>query len=189
MRKVIAAINMTLDGFCEHTAVDADEELHRHYTDLLANGGTVLYGRITYQLMEVYWPTVVKNPTGTKSMDEFAAAIDNIPKIVFSRTMQHVEWNTARLAKGSIEEEVLKLRQQAGKDIIVGSRSLIVTLLNLNLIDEFQLCVHPSILGDGLVPLWDNINDRINLKLLKTKTFSRGAIVLYYEPVKNKLVP
>ncbi len=189
MRKLIAAINMTLDGFCDHTAMIADDEIHQHYNELLSSAGTVLYGRITYQLME-YWATVVKNPTGIKSMDEFAVTIDNIPKIVFSRTMKNVDpiaigWKNAKLAKGGIKEEVLELKQQAGKDILVGSRSLIVTLMNLNLIDEFQLCVHPIILGSGLTPLLKNINDRINLKLLKTKTFSCGAITLYYEPVKK----
>ncbi len=182
MRKLIAAINMTLDGFCEHTALIADEEIHQHYTELLTNAGILLYGRITYQLMESYWPTVVKNPMGIKSMDEFAVAIDNIPKIVFSNTLKNVEWKTAKLAKKDIKEEVLELKQQAGKDILVGSRSLIVTLLNLNLIDEFQLCVHPIILGSGLTPLLKNINDRINLKLFKTKTFGCGAVMFYYEP-------
>ena len=185
MRKLIAAINMTLDGFCEHTALIADEEIHQHYTELLTNAGILLYGRITYQLMESYWPTVVKNPMGIKSMDEFAVAIDNIPKIVFSNTLKNVEWKTAKLAKKDIKEEVLELKQQAGKDILVGSRSLIVTLLNLNLIDEFQLCVHPIILGSGLTPLLKNINDRINLKLLKTKTFGCCAVTLYYEPTKK----
>jgi len=183
MRKLVAAINMTLDGFCDHTSMIADDELHDHYTGLLKNAGAILYGRITYQLME-YWPTVVKNPTGNKSMDEFAVVMDNIPKIVFSHTLKSVDWKTARLAKKDIKEEVLELKEQAGKPVLVGSRSLIVTLLNLNLIDEFQICVQPVIAGKGL-SLLENIDDRINLKLLKTKTFSSGSIVLYYEPAKK----
>jgi len=183
MRKLIAAINMTLDGFCDHTAMIADEELHQHYNELLSNAGTIIYGRITYQLME-YWRTVVKNPTGNKSVDEFAVTIDKVPKIVFSRTLQDVEWKTARLAKRDIKEEVLELKQQTGKDILVGSPSLIVTLMNLNLIDEYQLFVHPVILGKGL-PLFKNINDGTILKLFKTKTFRSGSITLYYEPTKK----
>jgi dihydrofolate reductase len=187
MRKVIAAINMTLDGFCDHTALIADDELHQHYNDLLKSADVILYGRITYELME-YWPTVVKNPTGNKSIDEFAVTMDNIPKVVFSRTLKNVEWKTARLAKGDIEEEVLELKQSrngGSKDILIGSRSLIVTLLNLDLVDEFQLCVQPIIAGKGL-PLLNNINDRIDLKLLKTKTFTNsGSIVFYYEPTKK----
>ncbi|MEJ7682537.1 MAG: dihydrofolate reductase family protein [Segetibacter sp.] len=176
---------MTLDGFCDHTAMIADEEIHQHYNELLNSADTVLYGRITYQLMESYWPTVVKNPTGNKPTDEFAVIIDNISKIVFSHTLKNVEWKNAKVAKRGIKEEVLELKQQAGKDILVGSRSLIVTLMNLNLIDEFQLCVQPIILGNGSIPLLKNINDRINLKLLKTKTFGSGSITLYYEPAKK----
>lgn len=183
MRKLIAAINVTLDGYCDHTAGIADDELHQHYNELLKSADAVIYGRITYQLME-YWPTVVKNPTGNKSIDDFAATIDNISKIVFSHTLKNVEWKNSRLAKGNLKEEVLALKQQPGKDVLVGSPSLIVALMNLNLIDEFQLCVHPVILGKGL-QLLKNINDRINLKLLRTKTFGSGAVTLYYELAKK----
>jgi dihydrofolate reductase len=184
MRKLIAAINMTLDGFCDHTAGIADEELHQHYSELLSNADAIIYGRITYQLMESYWPSVVKNPTGNKPMDEFAVIIQNIPKIVFSHTLNNVDWKNVKLAKGGVKEEVLELKQQPGKDILVGSPSLIITLMKLNLIDEYQLCVHPVIVGRGL-PLFKNINDRTILKLLKTKTFSSGSITLYYEPTQK----
>ena len=183
MRKLIAAINMTLDGFCDHTAIIPDDEIHKHYTDLLSKADAILFGRITYQLME-YWQTVVKNPTGNKSIDEFAVIMDRIPKIVFSHTLKKVEWESAKLANQAIDEEVLELKQQSGKDILVGSRSLILTLMKLNLIDEYQFCVHPVIAGNGL-PLFENINDRTILKLIKTKTFSSGAVTLYYEPTKR----
>jgi dihydrofolate reductase len=184
MRKVIAAINMTLDGFCDHTAIIPDEEIHQHYTELLSEAGAILYGRITYQLME-YWQPLVKNPSGEKTMDDFAMAIDKIPKIVFSHTLKNVEWESAKLSNRTIEEEVLELKQQSVKDIFVGSRSLIIYLMKLNLIDEYQLCVHPVIVGSGL-PLFENINDRTILKLIKTKIFSSGAVILYYEPTKEK---
>jgi dihydrofolate reductase len=184
MRKLIAAINVTLDGFCDHTAMIADEELHQHYADLLSNADTILYGRITYQLMESYWPSIVKNPTGDKATDGFAVIIDNIPKIVFSHTLKNVEWESAKLANRDIEEEVLELKQQPGKDILVGSPSLIVTLTQRGLIDEYQLCVHPVIVGNGL-PLFKNINNKTILKLLKTKSFNSDAITLYYEPTKK----
>jgi dihydrofolate reductase len=179
MRKLIAAMNMTLDGFCDHTAMIADDEIHQHYSELLRSAGTLLYGRITYQLME-YWPTLIKNPSGNKSMDEFAVIMDNIPKVVFSHTLKSVEWKTARLAKRDLKEEVLELGQQSGKDILVGSPSLIVALSQLDLIDEYQLGVQPIVLGSGL-PLFKNIRDRIDLKLLKTKSFGCGAVMLYYE--------
>ena len=180
MRKLIAAINMTLDGFCDHTAIIADDELHQHYNELLSNADTLLYGRITYQLMESYWPTVVKNPTGNKPMDEFAVIIDNISKIVFSHTLKNVDWKNTKLKKEVIKEEVLDLKQQAGKNILVGSPSLIVALTQMTLIDEYQLYVHPIISGNGL-PLFKNIKDRVNLKLLKTRTLGSGTIMLHYE--------
>jgi len=183
MRKVIAAINMTLDGFCDHTATIADGEIHQHYDELLKSADTIIWGRVTYQLME-YWPTVIKNPTGNKPIDEFAVTVDKIAKIVFSRTLKNVEWRNTRITKGDIKEEVLALRQQSGKDILVGSPSLILASLNLNLIDEFQLCIHPVIAGNGL-QLFKNITDRIDLKLVRTKTFGCGAITLYYEPSKK----
>ena len=184
MRKLIAAINMTLDGFCDHTAGIPDDEIHQHYADLLSNADTILYGRITYQLME-YWRTLLENHSDEKSMNDFAIAIDKIPKIVFSHTLKNVEWESAKLANRDIEEEVLELKQQSGKDILVGSRSLIIQLMNLNLLDEFQLCIHPVIAGTGL-PLFENIKDRTVLKLIKTKTFSGGAVMLYYEPTNEK---
>ena len=184
MRKLIAAINMTLDGFCDHTAGIPDDEIHQHYTDLLSNADTILYGRITYQLME-YWRTLLENPSDEKSMNDFAIAIDKIPKIVFSHTLKNVEWESAKLANRDIEEEVLELKQQSGKDILVGSRSLIIQLMKLNLLDELQLCVHPVVAGSGL-PLFENINDRTILKLTKTKTCRGGAVMLYYEPTNEK---
>ena len=184
MRKLIAAMNMTLDGFCDHTAMIADDEIHQHYNELLSNADTLIYGRITYQLMESYWPTVVKDPTGNKPMDEFAVLIDNISKIVFSRTMKNVDWRNTKLKKEIIKEEILELKQQAGKNILVGSPGLIVALAQLDLIDEYQLGVQPTVLGSGL-PLFKNIKDRIDLKYLKTKTFGCGALMLYYERQKK----
>lgn len=180
MRKLIAAINLTLDGFCDHDAITPDEEIHEHYTDLLKNADTILYGRITYQLME-YWPPIVKNPTGNKAMDEFAVVMDHIQKIVFSHTLKSVEWETAKLAKQSIEAEVAELKQQPGKDILVGSRSLMLQLMKLGLIDEYQFCLHPVIVGKGL-PLFENISNKINIKLTKTENFGGGAVLLYYSP-------
>jgi dihydrofolate reductase len=186
MRKIIAAINMTLDGFCDHTAMIADDEIHQHYNELLSNADALLFGRITYQLMESYWPSVVKNPTRNKPMDEFAILIDNITKIVFSRTLKNVGWKNTELKKKVIKEELLELKQSrngGSKNILVGSPGLIVALTQLDLIDEYQLGVQPIILGRGL-PLFKNVRDRVDLKLLKTKTFGCGAVTLYYEPTK-----
>lgn len=183
MRKVIAAINMTIDGFCDHTAGIPDEEIHHHYADLLDKSGVVLYGRITYQLMQ-FWQTLLKNPSGEKSMDDFAKAIDKVPKIVFSNKLKNTDWDSAKLADQPIEETVKELKQEPGRDILIGSRSLILQLMKLNMIDEYQLCVHPVIEGKGL-PLFENVNHRTILKLMNTKTFSGGAVILYYQPNKE----
>lgn len=171
---------MTIDGFCDHTGMDPDEEIHRHYENLLNQGGVILYGRITYDLMK-FWQTLAENPSGEKSMDDFAKSMDNIPKIVFSNTLKDTGWNSAKLSNLSLEEEVLELRQQSGKDIYVGSRSLIIQLFNLKLIDELQLCIHPVAIGSGL-PLFENLNERTSFKLLKTKTFASGAMISYFKP-------
>jgi dihydrofolate reductase len=181
MRKIIAAFNTTIDGFCDHTAGLPDEEIHNHYKELLSEGDAILYGRITYQLMQ-YWQTLVKKPSGEKSMDDFAMAIDKIPKIVFSHTLKDTEWDSATLSNKSLQETTLELKQQEGRDIFIGSRSLIVELTNLNLIDEYQLCIHPVIIGKGL-PLFEKIKERTIFKLLNTKTFSSGAIILYYNRI------
>jgi dihydrofolate reductase len=183
MRKIIAAINMTLDGFCNHDSVIADDELHEHFNELLRNLDTLIYGRTTYQMMESYWPTVVKDPTGNKPTDDFAELIDNISKIVYSRTLQSVDWKNSTLKREIIKEEILELKEKPGKDIGVGSPSLIVALTQLGLIDEYQPVIHPVILGSGLT-LFKNITDRVDLKLLNTKIFGSGAIALYFEPTK-----
>jgi dihydrofolate reductase len=185
MRKIIAAINMSLDGFCDHTAMTPDEEVHQHYTELLSSGDAILYGRITYELMQ-YWQDLVKNPSGEKEMDDFAQSIDRIPKIVFSSTLkaEDIDWESARLSKRTLEEEVLELKQKPGRDLFIGSRSLIIQLMNLHLIDELQICVHPVVVGKGL-PLFEKISDRTLLRLRNTKTFDGGAVILSYEPINE----
>jgi len=113
-------------------------------------------------------------------MDDFAEAIDNISKIVYSRTLENVDWKNTELKREVVKEEVLELKEKAGKDIIVGSPGLIASLANLGVIDEFQLGVQPTVVGSGLA-LFKNITDRVDLKLLRTKTFGCGAVFLYYE--------
>lgn len=182
MRKVIAAINMTLDGICDHTAGVIDEELLQHYTDLIDHAGIILYGRKTYELMQ-FWKTLLENPIGEKSMNKFAVSIHNLPKLVFSNTLHDTNWDTAKLSDVPLKEKVLELKKQPGKDILVGSRSLIVQLLNDNLIDELQICIHPIIEGKGL-KLFDQITGQIILKLIKIKTLDSGVTIFYYEPTR-----
>lgn len=180
MRKAIAAINMSLDGYCDHTAMVPDEEIHRHYAALLENAGVILYGRITYQLMQ-YWQSLLENPSEIASMNEFARAIDKVPKIVFSRTLENTGWDSAELARQSPEEVVRKLKNKPGKDIFIGCRSLINQLLKLQLIDELQICIHPVVAGRGL-PLFDTTEGPTRLRLVNTKTFRGGAVILFYKP-------
>ena len=183
MRKIIAGINLTIDGYCDHTVILPDEEIHQYYEAQLNAADAILFGRITYELMQ-FWQTLVKNPSGEKTMDDFAVAIDIIPKIVFSHTLKSTGWDSATVSDRSLDALVSELKQQPGRDILVGSRSLIIQLMKLNLIDEYQLCVHPVVAGSGL-PLFENVNDRTILKLIKTRTFSGGAVTLYYEPVNK----
>lgn len=130
-----------------------------------------------------FWQTLLKNPSGGKSMDNFAIAIEKIPKLVFSNTVENTEWDTAQLSDKSLEEKVLELKQSPdGRDFLVGCRSLIIQLMILKLIDEFQLCIHPVVAGSGL-PLFEKINERTLFKLKKTKIFGSGAVTLYYEPI------
>lgn len=184
MRKVIAAINMTLDGVRDHTVGIVDEKLHRHYADLINSGGVILYGRTTFELMK-FWQTLLLHPSGKKSMDDFAISIDKIPKLVFSKTLKNTSWDSAEISDKLLGEKVSELKQQAGKDILIGSRSLIIELLNQNLIDEFQISIHPIIEGNGL-PLFDKIRKRISLRLVNTKILDSGVAIFYYQPAKER---
>jgi len=180
MRKVIAATNITIDGVYDHTEGLSDGEIHQHYADLLDSADLILYGRTTYQLMQ-YWQTLLKNPSGEKTADDFANSIDRVTKIIFSNTLKNTDWNSAKLATKPLDELVRELKKQSGKDVLVGSRTLIMQLMNLNLIDEYQLCIQPVVAGKGS-QLFDNVKERAILKLTKTKNFTNGAIILYYEP-------
>lgn len=181
MSKVIAAINMTLDGVFDHDAVNASEELHQHYAELINEADVILYGRITYQLME-YWKTVLVNPTGNIATDVFAVSMDKIEKIVFSRTMEASNWDTATIAEEAPEKVISRLQMQQAGTILIGSRSLLIQLMKFNLVDEFQLCIHPIVAGRGAL-LFEQQDWRQFFRLIKTKVLDSGAIVLYYQPV------
>ena len=118
MKKIIAAFNMTLDGICDHTVGVADNELHQHYAELIDNGGVILYGRTTYQLM-LFWQDWLKKPSGDKSMDDFATSIDKIQKLVFSNTLKDTSWNSAKIADKSLVDEVLELKKNLKKTFLL----------------------------------------------------------------------
>jgi dihydrofolate reductase len=132
-----------------------------------------------------FWQTLLTNPSDKKSMNDFAFSIDKIKKIVFSNTLKNTGWDTATIANRPLEDTVLELKQQSGQGILIGSRSLIIQLLNSNLIDEFQICIHPMVEGKGL-KLFDQIKDRIIFKLIKTKSLNSGVTIFYYEPIRDK---
>ena len=186
MRKVFLFNMTTLDGFFEGPNQDiswhnADEEFNEFAIDQLNESGALLFGRVTYQLMANYWPT----ESAINDDPIVAGLMNSLPKIVFSKTLDKAEWNNSRLVKENVAEEVLKLKQQPGKDIaIFGSSDLAVTLAKNGLIDEYRIIVNPVFLGDG-TPLLKGIKEKINLKLLKTRTFKSGNVLLYYAPERG----
>jgi len=187
MRKVILSNLVTLDGFFagpngELDWFIVDEEFNEYANDLLGKIDAILFGRVTYQLMADYWPS----PSATRDDPIIADKMNNLPKIVFSKTLQKVEWNNSRLVKENIAKEIMKLKQQPGMDMVIfGSGSIVSNFMQLGLIDEYRIIVNPVVLGNGK-PLFKGINDKHNLKLLKTKVLGSGAVILYYQPTENK---
>jgi len=185
MRKVFMFNLVTLDGYFEglNREIDwhnVDAEFNEYAIDMLNSADTLLFGRVTYELMANYWPT----PDAIKNDPIVAEKMNTLPKIVFSRTLDKAEWQNTRLVKGALAEEIQKMKKQPGKDmVILGSGSIVSGLAPLGLIDEYRIMVNPVILGWGK-PLFTGIKDRLNLKLLKTKTFKSGNVLLYYEPIK-----
>jgi dihydrofolate reductase len=180
MRKVTFGINITIDGYCGHeSAVAADGELHEYFTNLLHDSRVHIFGRETYHLMYPYWHDVAVNGSETEVVNEFARAFDSIPKIVFSTTMKNVEWNNTTLLHSNLREEILKLKEQSGKDIAIGSLNIASQVAGWNLIDEYHLVFHPVIAGKG-PRLFDSV-ENLRLNLVASKTFGSGAVALHYK--------
>ena len=184
MRKVIFGINMTLDGNCDHTKGIADEEIHEYFTDRMREVDTLVYGRKTYQLMVPFWPDMAKSKSGpTKSMNEFAQAFDSVKSIVvFSRSLDSaVDRDKTRIVRGDLQGEILKLKQQPGKDISTGGVDIPSQLIELGLVDEYHFVVHPIIAGDGPRLLDGNsLPEKRQLRLVDSKTFKSGSVALHY---------
>lgn len=181
MSRVVFAFNFTADGYCSHTDMIADEELHEYFTGVLRNASLILYGRITYQLMVPYWPAIAKTQSDTAATNEFARVFDSLNKVVFSTTLNRVEGNNTRIVRANIAQEVLTLKQQPGKDICVGSLSIASQLSELGLIDEYQFVVHPVVAGKG-PRLFETVKPQATLRLdlIGSKTFQSGAVALQY---------
>jgi dihydrofolate reductase len=183
LRKVIVFMMTTPDCYFAGPEGDidwhnVDEEFNEFANEQLNSVDTLLFGRVTYELMAGYWPT----PTATTDDPIIAGQMNSLPKLVFSRTLDKAEWHNTRLIKDNVAEEVTRLKQQPGKDLIImGSSNLSASFIDLGLIDEFRIMVNPVVLGDGK-PLFKGIHDKLNLKLLKSRTFNSGNVLLYYQP-------
>ncbi len=178
MRKLIFAINMTINGEADHNTVIADEELHDFHTQLLDTVDLILFGRKTYQLLADFWPSARDYPEVTQDMLKFADKINPLPKIVFSKTLEKAEWNTT-IVRSDAVEEVKKLKQQPGLAISVGGLSLASELSKHGLIDEFWFLIQPMTASTGK-RIWYNLDNRINLELRDSRTFKSGVSALHY---------
>ncbi len=183
MRNVVFAINVTFDGCCDHTKFSPDEETLAYFTRLTREADTFLYGRKTYQLMVPYWPDVAKDPSEqTKPDYEFAQAFDAVNKIVvFSKSLDRAEGNKTRIVRTNLHDEVLKLKQEQGKAILTGGVTIPSQLIELGLVDEYHVVVHPIVLGEGRRLFEDiNLQEKLQLKLVEAKPFKSGSVALHY---------
>jgi dihydrofolate reductase len=181
MRKLVYAINVTLDGCCDHTKGIADEEIHDFYTKMVREVGLFVYGRKTYQLMVPYWPDVAKDPSASRADREFAQAFDSKEKVVFSRTLDRAEDAKTRIVRGDLRDEILKLKREEGGDILCGGVDIPEQLIELGLVDEFRIVVAPVVAGKGRRLLEDtNLLETQRLKLVETKVLESGCVALRY---------
>src|SRR5712692_7193894 len=191
MRKIITTTWVTLDGFIagpneEMDWVIVDEEMGKYEDDVVSAADTLLLGRVTYQSFAGSWPKVPEDPTSPKGLIEYAHKLNAMRKIVFSKTLESVEWNNSRLVKEVLPEDITKLKQEPGRDMVIyGSASIVRALTNLGLIDEYQLLVHPVVLGSGK-PLFQDIKNQVKLKLVNSKTHPSGVVLLFYQPREKR---
>lgn len=181
MRKLVYAINLTLDGCCDHTKGMADEELHEFYAQLLREGDTFVYGRKTYQLMVPFWPDMAKNNSGTdKAINDFAHAFNSVKEIVvFSRTLESVDQKNTRIVRTDLKDEILKLKTQEGKSILTGGVDIPSQFIELGLVDEYIFVIQPLVVGQGR-RLFDVSSLQEKLQLVDSKIFASGCVALRY---------
>ncbi len=180
MRPLRYSINVTLDGCCDHRVGIADEELHRHAVATLERADALLFGRVTYEMMEAFWRPFARTGAGPDWMVPFARTIDAARKYVVSSTLDRVDWN-AEFLRGDLGEAVRQLKREPGKGLFVGGVKLALALANLGLIDEYEFVVHPIVAGHGPT-LFAGLSERLVLKLVSREEFGSGAVVLRYEP-------
>jgi dihydrofolate reductase len=181
MRNVIFAINITLDGCCDHTKQLVDEEALEHSTHLLRDFDLLVFGRKTYQLMVPYWPDIAKSQSETKADIEFAQAFVSKKKIVFSRSLANAEDENTRIVRTNLRDEILKLKREPGQNILVGGVDIPSQLMELGLVDEYRFVVTPILAGEGRRLLEGvNLPEKRQLKLVESKTFKSGCVALRY---------
>jgi len=182
MRKLIYAINITLDGCCDHTKLSGYEEIYEYYTHLMRDVDLLVYGRKTYQLMVPFWPDVAKNQSGqTRAMNEFAQAFDSNDIVVFSESLDTAEGENTRIVRSNLQDEILNLKQQPGKNILTGGVSIPSQLIELGLVDEYSFVVQPILVGEGRRLLEDvRLPEKLQVKLVESKTFKSGCVALRY---------
>ena len=181
MRNLIFGINTTLDGCVDHTKQMADEETHEYFTQLMRDADLVVYGRKTYQLMVPFWPEVAKNQSMSQASNEFARTFDSINKIVFSRTLDRGEDRNTRIVRANLRDEILKLKQEQGKNILTGGVDIPSQLIELGLVDEYRFVVGPVVAGEGRRLLEGvSLPEELQLKLVESKVFKSGCVALRY---------
>jgi dihydrofolate reductase len=180
MRPLRYSINVTLDGCCDHREMFADEELHRHAAENLAQADALLFGRVTYEMMEAAWRPPAPPGARPDWMEPFARTIDAAKKYVVSSTLNQVDWN-AELLRGDLGEAVQQLKRESGKGLFVGGVKLPLALAELGLIDEYEFVVHPRVAGHGPT-LFAGLSKRIDLRLVGRLEFGSGAVAMRYEP-------
>ncbi|RFZ84821.1 deaminase [Mucilaginibacter terrenus] len=180
MRKVSFAINISLDGVCDHTLFNPNPEIHEYFTEVMNEVDLIFFGRIMYQLMFPYWANVARDKSGTYDENKFAEKITSISRVVVSRSLTTSDENT-RIVRANPAEELLQLKQLPGKTISVDSISMLPELIAAGLIDEFKLMIHPVILGNGRRLLdTGNLQEKLDLKLIETINFKSGCVALHY---------
>lgn len=181
MRTVTFAINITLDGCCDHTKMIADAEVHEYFTGLMRDVDLLAFGRKTYQLMVPFWPDVAKNHSQTKAENDFADAFDSISKIVFSQSLASAEDKNTRIVRTRPEDEIRRLKQEPGKKILLGGVAIPSQLIELGLVDEYYFVVQPIVAGEGTRLLEGiSLQEKLQLKLVESKLFKSGCVALHY---------
>jgi dihydrofolate reductase len=180
MQPLRYSINVTLDGCCDHRAIPADEELHRHAAEILNRADALLFGRVTYEMMEAAWR--LPAPTGSRPdwMEPFAQTINTAKKYVVSNTLEQVDWN-AELLRGNLDVAVRQLKEESGRGLYVAGVTLPLALAELGLIDEYEFVVHPRLVGHGPT-LFAGMSEYVDLQLVNKLEFDSGAVAMRYEP-------